>query len=163
MRVARRATAWVAVGETYGTKRPKRRTTPEGSPQSIRQNRPSEQVSFVEFDPGFDQQFSVFLLELERRPAVMFFLPLDVLNQPVAIAPRAGKRCISLLPVRKALEHRVLLDPACGTRLDLLDEIGQAHRGMETGQDVKVILHSVDAIKMALAVADDSPDVAEEV
>jgi hypothetical protein len=91
--------------EPTETSAPNEGTTPEGSPNPFVRNKPSEQVAFVEFDPGFDQQFSVFLLE--RFLTVMFFLHLDVLNQPVAIASRAGKRCISLLPVRKPLEYRI--------------------------------------------------------
>jgi hypothetical protein len=96
----------------------------------------SEQVAFVKFDSCLNQQFSVFFLE--RGLPVMFFLPLDVLNKPVVIVPRAGKCGIPFLPVREALEHRVLLDPSCGTGLDVLDEIGQAQRRMATGQDVQV-------------------------
>jgi len=122
---------------------------------------PSKQIAFVKLDPGFNKQPPVFFLE--GYPTVMFFLSLDVLNEPVVITERTRESSIALLPVGKPLEHGILLDPPRGTGLDLLDEIGQADRGMETGEDVKVVLDPIDAIKMAVAVVDDSPDVSKQV
>jgi hypothetical protein len=69
----------------------------------------------------------------------------------------------NLPPVREFLEDCLVLDPVRGPGFDLLNEIGQADGGMEAGEYVNVIIHAVDAIKVALAVSDDARDVTKEV
>jgi len=62
----------------------------------------------------------------------------------------------------KFFEHRVVLDPERRPSLDLFHEIRQADRGVQASEDVEMICHTVDAVKMATAVLDDAPNVAEE-
>ena len=119
-----------------------------------------EQVPLVEFYSGLQEQFPILLFE--RGLAVMFFLPLDVFDQVVDVALGARKRGVSLLPVRKPFEHRVLFDPERRAGLDVLHEVRQADSGVQASEDVKVILRAVGAVKMATAVLDDAPNVAEE-
>jgi hypothetical protein len=93
----------------------------------------------------------------------MFLLSLDVFDQAIDVAPRACKRGVPLLPVRKAFEHRVLLDLERRASLDVLDEIRQADGGVEAAKDVKVVFHTIDTVEMAVAVLDDAPNIAQEV
>ena len=51
----------------------------------------------------------------------------------------------------------------CRPRLDLFHEIGQADGGMKAGENVQVVCHAVDAIEVASAFPDDTPDVTKEV
>jgi hypothetical protein len=111
--------------------------------------------------PGIQKQFPVLLLE--RGLAVMLFLSLDVTDQAIQIVLAAGEGAVSLLPVRELVEHGVFLNPKRRAGLDVFDEIGQADGGVQAAEDVKMILHAVDTIKMAVPLLDDAPDVAEEV
>ncbi len=61
------------------------------------------------------------------------------------------------------LNTEFFLNPEGRAGLDVLDEIGQPNGGMQAAEDVKVILHAVDAVKMAVAVLDDTPNVAKEI
>ena len=87
---------------------------------------------------------------------------LDVVNDTVEVAARASECSVSLLPVRESFEHRVLFDPTRRARLDVLHKIGQAHRGVEAGEKMQVILDAINAVKVSVAVSDDSPDIAEK-
>ena len=49
------------------------------------------------------------------------------------------------------------------TRLYVLEESCQADRGVQASEDVKMIFHTVDAVKMAMTVLHDAPNVAEKV
>ena len=118
----------VAVGETYGNESTKIVTALEGPDVGL------EQVPLVEFYSRLQKQFPILLFE--RGLAVVFFLSLDVFDQVVDITLGAGQGGVSLLPVRKALEHRVRLDPERGAGLDVLHEIRQADRGVEASEDV---------------------------
>ena len=120
-----------------------------------------EPVPFIKFYPGFDQQ--VPLLLLGRGLSVRLFLSLDGFDPVVDVALGAGKRGVPLLPARKPLEHRVRFDPEHRACLDVLHEIRQADAGRQAAENVKVILHAINAVKMALAVLDDAPKVAEKV
>ena len=78
-------------------------------------------VPFVEFNPRLFQQLPVFLHK--GGPAVMLLLSLNVFDQLIDLAPGARKRTVSLLPVGKAFEDRVLLDPKRRASFNVLDEI----------------------------------------
>jgi len=93
----------------------------------------------------------------------MLLLSPDVFDQIIDVAPGARKRGVSLLPVRKAFEHRVILDPMRRASFDVLHKIRQADGGVQAADDVKVVLHTIDTVKVAVAVLDDAPNVAEGV
>ena len=57
----------------------------------------------------------------------------------------------------------MLLRPPAGAGLDVLDQVRQRHRRMQAGQDVNVVFHPVDAVKMAILVLQNTPGVAEQV
>jgi len=61
----------------------------------------------------------------------------------------AGKRAFSL-------NHLLVLG------LDLFDQVSQANGRMQAGEQVKMVLRAVDAVKMAAPVFQDAPDVSEE-
>ncbi len=69
----------------------------------------SEHISFVELYASLQQQLAVFLFEFHL--SVMLLLSLDVIDQSGNLAGGAGERPVSLLPVRKLSENRILLDP----------------------------------------------------
>ena len=126
-----------------------------------RRGRLSQQVAVVEFDSSLNQQLAILLFEIHL--SVMLLLALDVFNQPGNLALGTSERPISLLPMGEPFENCILLDPMRGACLDLLDEIGQADRGMEAGKNMQMVLHTVDAIQVAATLPDDAPDVAEKV
>ena len=120
-----------------------------------------EHVTFVEFDPSLDKQFPVFLDE--RRSAVMLFLSLDVFDEALKVALGAGECRVSILPVREVFEDRVALNPEGGARFDVFHKIRQAHRGVQAGEDVYVVLYTVDSVKMTATIVDDAPNIAKQV
>ena len=85
-----------------------------------------EHVPFVELCPCLQEQFPVLLRK--RGLAMMFFLSLDIFDQVINVALRAGERGVALLPVRKSLEYGVFFNPEGRAGLDLLEEIRQAKR-----------------------------------
>ena len=95
--------------------------------------------------------------------SMVLFLVLDVFDQTVNLALRASERPVALLPMGESLENLLLFNPKRGARFNLLDKVGEADGGMKAGENMQVVIHAVDAIKVTLAISDDPGDVAKEV
>lgn len=114
---------------------------------------------FIEFHAGFDEQCSQ--LVGKRHLLVMLLLMLYVFGEPIFILRRMSKRSVSVLPMRKAWEDVVCLDPMGRCPLDFLHEVGEIHRRMHAGKNVQMICGPIDPVQAASSSANDSPHVSK--
>ena len=151
-----RGKRWVAVGKIHGWRKIQRTIPgPDGAGQHE-----SKQIPFVEIYSRLHQQFPIFFLEIHS--AVMFLLPRDVFNQAIKFALRMRECRVSLLPIREHRKNGMFFDPVGCACLNVLDQVGETHGEMKAGEDVHVVLNTTDAIKVALSVFQDAPDIAEK-
>lgn len=93
----------------------------------------------------------------------MFFLPFDVFNHRVFVTVRDRECAVTLLPMIEAGENVVLFNPTAGADFDVFYQIGQRNGGMNLGQNMDMIFHAADSVKMAIFIFQNAPGVAEKV
>src|SRR2546421_8334469 len=129
------------MGETHGTRR-KSNPALKGPHPGTR----LYQITFINLYPMSYQQLPQFLTK--RYIAVMFLLVFDVFDQRVLVVVGNGERAVTILPMPERREHCALLDPFIRADFDFFDQVRNANPRMDSGQDMHVILNSVDAIEM---------------
>jgi hypothetical protein len=97
----------------------------------------SPEIPFVEFDPVFEKERHVFLLE-RTRPMV-FGLTSNVCRNVGKIGAADGEGAVSLLPGEAVLADRVVTPGRC-TFLQIAKEVGDAMRGSQSHEQMDVVL-----------------------
>ena len=94
---------------------------------------------------------------------MVLLLSLDVIYHAVLISTRHRERSITILPVPERRKDGVLLNPFARTDFNLLYEVGKRHRRMKAGQNVDVVLDTINAIQVRFLVLQNAPEVTIQV
>ena len=74
----------------------------------------------------------------------MLLLVLDVFDDAILVVIGMSERAITVLPIRETRERLLFFDPFIARHLEVFDQFRQTDRGMQAGEDVKVILDAIE-------------------
>jgi len=120
----------------------------------------SEQIFLIEFDLRLIEQPSEFIHE--RLALVMLLLTFDVFRQAFLFADGMRECRIAILPAKPARKNILSPNPGGGGVLHLLDVFRDGDARMNVREDVRVVLDGIDAVKVAVEVVVDAPEVAKK-
>lgn len=93
---------------------------------------------------------------------MMLLLPLDICRYPILFGIRAGKGSVALRPALVLWGRWMLLYPHGGGSLYIANQVGQRNRWMQVAEDVDMVLHGVDAVKVAVPLLYNAHDIGKE-